>query len=98
MDFVVGDVLVVKNQDSVSHQLGPTFVPPGASATLKLDEANDDSYACSFQPSRNLGIVVRARVTLETRLQALLLAAPPMAILIALYSLIVWPVRKKSTA
>lgn len=95
LDFVVGDVLVVRNQDNVPHQLGPTFVPPGASATLAMNEANDYAYSCSFQPSRNLGITVRSRVTIETRLQALILAGPPMAALIAVYSIIVFPVRKR---
>jgi hypothetical protein len=40
MVFVVGDTLVVKNQDTTSHQLGPIWVPPGASASLNLDTAN----------------------------------------------------------
>ncbi|MBI5300538.1 MAG: hypothetical protein HY868_00260 [Chloroflexi bacterium] len=97
MNFVVGDVLVVINQDSASHQLGPTFVPPGASATLNLNEANEYSYACSFQPTRNLGVDVRPRVTAFTRFQAIFLAGPPMAALILLYSLVMVPLtpRKK---
>src|SRR3972149_2383272 len=40
MVFVVGDTLVVKNEDSVSHQLGPVWVPAGAEASLALDVAN----------------------------------------------------------
>lgn len=95
MTFVVGDVLVVVNQDSTSHQLGPAWVPPGTSATLAMSEENSYSYACSFQPTRNLGIDVRGRVTWNTRLQALFLAGPPMAALIALYSLILFPLRKR---
>ena len=96
MAFVVGDSLVVRNQDSVSHQLGPTFVPPGASATLNMNEANDYSYACSFQPSKNLGITVRDRVSFVTRFQAVFLAGPPMAALIALYSLVIFPLKRKT--
>src|SRR5687767_3203416 len=34
MTFVVGDTLLVKNQDIVDHQLGPLWIPPGASARL----------------------------------------------------------------
>jgi len=37
MVFVVGDVLVVRNDDLVSHQLGPVWVPPGSSASLALE-------------------------------------------------------------
>ena len=95
MMFVVGDVLVVTNQDSTSHQLGPTFVPPGTSATLNMTEPNDYSYACSFEPSRRLGVNVRPRVDFATRFQAIFLAGPPMATLIVLYSLVMWPLRPR---
>ena len=98
MTFVVGDVLVVKNQDSANHQLGPVFVPAGASASLTMSEENSYSYACSFQPTRNLGIDVRGRVTWFTRFQAVFLAGPPMAALIALYGFVVWPLKKKQVA
>ena len=91
MVFVVGDTLVVKNEDSVAHQLGPVWTPPGASASLLLDQADSFAYACTFRPSRYLDLDVRPRVTLTTRLQALAFAGPPMAVLIFLYSLVIWP-------
>lgn len=94
MVFVVGDTLVVKNEDSASHQLGPVWVPPGASARLALNQADKFSYTCSFQPSRYLGLDVRSRVTMTTRILGTVLAGPPMGILLGLYSLILWPVRK----
>jgi hypothetical protein len=93
MVFVIGDTLVVRNEDSVDHQLGPVWVPPGASASLSLDRAQKFSYACTFQPSRYLGLDVRPRVTNATRLQAILLAGPPMAALLAIYSLVIWPLK-----
>ncbi len=92
MAFVVGDTLVVKNEDSVAHQLGPVWAPPGASASLLLDQANSFAYACTFRPSRYLNLDVRPRVTLATRLQAVAFAGPPMAVLIFLYSLVIWPI------
>jgi len=95
MTFVVGDTLVVKNEDSVSHQLGPVWVPPGASASLALDQAENFAYACTFQPGRTLGLDVRSRVTAITRLQALFLAGPPMAALIAIYSIVIWPLKPR---
>ncbi|MBI3961297.1 MAG: hypothetical protein HY335_00990 [Deinococcus sp.] len=94
--FVVGDVLAVKNEDLVSHQLGPVWVPPGTTASLTLDQPNKYAYACTFQPSRYLGLEVRPRVTAWTRLQALLLAGPPMAALLALYSLVLFPLAPRS--
>ena len=98
MVFVVGDTLVVRNQDEVSHQLGPVWVPPGASASLALNSADKYSYTCSFEPSRYLGLDVRSRVTASTRLFAVILAGPPMGILIGLYSIVIWPVRPKVAA
>ena len=86
MVFVVGDTLVVKNEDSVSHQLGPIWVPPGASASLNLNQTNNYSYTCSFEPSRYLGLDVRPRVTWATRIVAVLLAGIPTGAMIAVYS------------
>jgi len=96
LTFVVGDTLVVKNEDSVSHQLGPVWVPPGATASLALDQADKFAYDCTFQPTRSMGLDVRSRVTLTTRIQALFLAGPPMAALIAIYSLALWPLNPKA--
>jgi hypothetical protein len=36
MVFVVGDVLIIKNEDTVDHQMGPFWIPAGASARLAL--------------------------------------------------------------
>ncbi len=95
MVFVVGDTLVVKNEDTVSHQLGPIWVPSGTSASLNLDTANRYSYACSFQPSKYLGLDVRSRVTLATRLIAILFAGIPTGAMFALYSFVAFPLRAK---
>jgi hypothetical protein len=96
LSFVVGDVLAIKNEDSVMHQLGPMLVPPGTTATLEMRLASKFRYSCSWQPGRYLGLDVRPRVTAATRLQALLLAGPPMVALIALYSLVLVPLRPRS--
>lgn len=98
MTFIVGDVLVVRNEDAVSHQLGPVWVPPGASASLAMQQANDYSYSCSFRPTRTLDFIVRSRVTATTRLLAVLMAGPPMGVLMAIYSLVLWPIRSPADA
>jgi hypothetical protein len=98
LSFVVGDTLVVKNEDVVAHQLGPVWAPPGASASLQLDQPNQFAYACTFQPSRYLGLDVRPRVTLTTRLQALFFAGPPMGVLLLLYSLALRPLKPRAAA
>jgi hypothetical protein len=95
MVFVVGDTLVVKNEDSVSHQLGPIWVPPGASANLNLDQANNYSFACSFQPKRYIGLDVRPSTTLATRIVAIFFAGIPTGAMIAVYSFVAFPLRPK---
>ncbi len=91
--LVLGDTLVVNNQDRVAHQLGPVWVPAGASTSLTLELENRFAYECSFQPTRYLGLDVRAPTTLQTRATGILMVAPPMVILIALYSLLVVPLQ-----
>ena len=98
MVFVVGDVLEIKNEDSVDHQLGPIWVPPGTTGSLKLEDANKYAYSCSFAPSRYLGIDVREATTIGTRLVALIFATPPMAIFLFIYSLLVFPIKPTGKA
>lgn len=91
--FVIGDVLEVKNEDSVSHQLGPVWVPPGASGSLVMKQAQKFSFACSFQPTRYLGLDVRQATSFGTRLTALAIASPTVSVLFFMYSLLIFPVK-----
>ncbi len=94
MVFVQGDTLVVKNDDNADHRLGPLFIPAGSSASLALDEANNLAYSCSFQPTQTFGLDVREPVDFSTRLYGILIAGLPLGFLFALYSFIVWPIKK----
>jgi hypothetical protein len=94
-NFVVGDTLVVRNEDAVAHTLGPLFIPAGSSASLKLDQIENLSYTCSFQPSKVFGLTVSEALTIRTRIQGILLAGIPMGFLLALYSLVAWPLEPK---
>ncbi|MBN2387934.1 MAG: hypothetical protein JXB85_13025 [Anaerolineales bacterium] len=96
MTFVVGDTLVVHNQDSVDHQLGPLWVPAGASASLTLNLQANFVYECSFQPTRLFGLDVRLPLTLWTRLQGIVMSGVPLGILLALYAVVGWPQKKKT--
>jgi hypothetical protein len=98
MTFVVGDLLLVHNQDTTDHQLGPIWIPANSSASLNLDEVNNFIFDCSFQPSSYLGLDVREPVTLGTRLGGIIFSGVPMAAIIVLYSLIVWPLKPKEDA
>lgn len=92
MVFVMGDTLLVRNEDSASHQLGPVWVPAGATASLAMTEPAKLAYSCSFSTSRYLNLDVRQPTTLGTRLTALFLAAPTMTALLFIYSLLVFPI------
>ncbi len=94
MIFVVGDTLVVKNDDSVDHKLGPLWIPANSSAQLPLDEEEKLAFQCSFQPTQIFGLDVREPLTAGTRIFGILFVAVPMASLIALYSLLI-PSKKK---
>ena len=94
MTFVQGDVLIVKNEDEVPHQLGPLWVPANTSSAIKLDTVNDYSYECSFQPTKFMGLDVRPTVTASTRIQAILAIGLPTGMMLALYSYML-PGRKK---
>ena len=97
MIFVVGDTLVVDNQDSVDHKLGPLWIPANSSAQLSLNQKESFAYECTFQPGSYFGLDVREALTLSTRLYGITYVGLPIAILIALYSLVI-PVKKNESA
>lgn len=94
MIFVVGDTLVVRNDDAVDHKLGPLWIPANSSARLSLGQAESLAYECTFQPGNYFGLDVREPLTIGTRIYGILYAGIPMGVLIALYSFI-FPVKKK---
>jgi hypothetical protein len=91
MTFVVGDTLVVKNEDRVDHKLGPLWIPANSSAQLSLDQEENLAFECSFQPGKYFGLDVRQPLTPRTRLYGIFYVAIPMMILIVLYSLVLAP-------
>lgn len=97
MVFVVGDTLVVKNEDSVDHKLGPLWIPKNSSAQLSLNEQESFAYECSFQPGNYFGLDVQESLTIGTRIYGIVYAGLPLGVLIALYSLVM-PSRKKENA
>lgn len=97
MIFVVGDTLVVENKDTVDHKLGTLWIPANSSAQLSLNQEESFAYECTFQKGSYFGLDVREPLTLSTRLDGILRAGLPVAILIALYSLVM-PVKKSENA
>lgn len=93
MTFVEGDVLVVVNEDTEAHTLGPLYIPSQGSASMRLDHADNYALACSFSSAKYLGLNVKPPTTLSTRLTGISFAAPPTAVMLFIYSLIVFPIK-----
>jgi hypothetical protein len=98
MTFVLGDPLVVRNEDSEAHILGPLIVPANGTASQRLDTADNFAWSCSINPSKTFGLNVKIPTTLKTRLLGIAFAAPPTAVMLFVYSLIVFPVKPASKA
>lgn len=96
MTFVVGDTLIVNNEDSVDHKLGPLWIPARSTAQLSLNQEESLAFECTFQPGNYFGLDVREPLTLSTRLFGITYVALPMAILIALYSLLLSPKKNEN--
>lgn len=97
MSFVVGDTLIVKNEDVLDHKLGPLWIPANSSAQLSLDEEQSFAYECSFQPGKYLGLEVNQPLTTATRIYGMLYVGLPLGIMIALYALVL-PSKKEHAA
>lgn len=95
MIFVVGDTLLVKNDDIVDHQLGPLWIPSGSSSSLKMEQKNNYAYACSFQPTQYLGLTVKEAVTWKSRLGALGYAGLPTLMFLMVYSIVMFPLKPR---
>jgi len=96
--FVVGDVLLVKNEDDTSHSLGPLWIPAHSSAQMQLGEEQNIAVECSFQPGNYIGLDVHQPLTWGTRLYGVSFAGVPLAILILLYSFVISPQKKENVA
>lgn len=97
MIFVVGDTLVVKNEDTVDHKLGPLRIAPGKSASLLLDRVESVVYESSFQPGNYFGMDVLGPLTLSAHLSGILGTGLPLGVLLAVYSFAL-PVKKNEHA
>lgn len=95
LGFVKGDILLVRNMDSVAHTLGPLLIPEASSAQMPLNEAENLALSCSFTPSKYLGFDVRTPTTLSTRLAAFSFAVPPTTAMLFVYSLLAFPLDGK---
>lgn len=91
MHFAEDDQILVRNMDSVSHQLGPLWIPANSSSVLTLDRPSSYSLDCSFQASQSIDIVVVARAKTSDRVLGILSIGLPTWMLIWVYTLIGLP-------
>jgi hypothetical protein len=92
--FVTGDLLVVLNKDTITHTLGPLVIPPGVTASMRLDQTGSISYLCSFEPTKYFGMDIQPALTMTTRILAALIAGIPFGLLIGSYSLVAIPLKR----
>ncbi len=94
MTFSEGDLLVVKNMDVVSHQLGPVWVPAQSSGVLQIGSESSYTYHCSFTQTQEFGLEVQPALTGWIRLQGIISVGLPTGVMLALYTLAI-PEKKK---
>jgi hypothetical protein len=93
-----GDTLVVRNLDSVPHELGPLWVPAGTAGRLTFPRTVSEQYTCSFTPVKTFGIVVEPRLTGFERFVFVLVSGLPFAAVLTLISVFLWFARPGSPA
>lgn len=82
--FVVGDVLALRNEDVVNHQMGPFWIPAGTTITIPLDRPSTFNYLCTIHPSGNIGLEVRPSDSLLLTLVPTLVLGLPMGVVLSL--------------
>ena len=96
MIFVVGDTLVMKNEDNVDHKLGQLWIPARSTARLPLNDQENVAFECSFQATNTFGLDVREALTWDTRIYGILYAGFPIGMLIFVYSYVIPPKKKEN--
>lgn len=96
MRFLEDDEIVVRNMDSVSHQLGPLWIPANSSSVLTLDRPSEYTLSCSFQASQTIDIEVFPRARASDRVMGILSIGLPTWMLVWLYTLIGLPMPKQA--
>jgi hypothetical protein len=81
--FVVGDVLVFRNDDAANHQIGPFWIPAGTTVTVPLEQVSTFSYLCTVHPSGYIGLEVQSRDSLLRTLFPTLVLGVPLGGLLA---------------
>lgn len=76
--FLVGDTLVLRNEDSAAHAMGPYPVQAGSTLRIPLLQATTRSYLCTFHPQGAVDLVVKSRPDLMPLVWSTLLLGLPL--------------------
>jgi hypothetical protein len=90
LKLATGDTLLVRNEDVVSHQLGPMWIPAGTTGKLAFPRTVAGRYSCSFTPEGTFGIDVEQRLTGFERFVYILVAGLPFAAVLTGVSVFLW--------
>jgi hypothetical protein len=90
LNLATGDTLLVRNDDDVSHQLGPMWIPAGTTGSLVFPRSVAGRYSCSFTPAGTFGIQVDQRLTDFERFVYILVSGLPFAAVLTLVSVFLW--------
>lgn len=90
LHLATGDTLLVRNEDDVSHQLGPMWIPAGSTGKLVFPRTVTGRYSCSFTPVGTFGIQVEQRLTAFERFVYFLVAGLPFAAVLTMVSVFLW--------
>ena len=82
--FIVGDVLVLRNEDDVNHQLGPFWAPAGSTLTIPMESASKFNYLCTIHPSGSIDLQIQPRNSWVRPLTITLLLGIPIGAVISL--------------
>ena len=82
--LVAGDTLLVRNEDRVSHSVGPFWIPAGTMATIPFDTPSSAGLSCTINPGKFIGVEVQPRADGWMKLQAVIMLGLPLAGLIGM--------------
>ncbi len=86
LSLMAGDALVIENEDTVAHRVGPYLAPPGRTTRVVVEASAAGPFLCTVHPSGQLTLEVAPR-GLDLRLTVLptlLLGIPLAAIALAI--------------
>lgn len=78
----LGDTLVIRNDDIVTHTIGPNWLPPSSTVRIPVDAAllSRPQLICSLHPSGVLGLAAPARPGIGTTAFPTVFAGAPISL------------------